>query len=477
MGFARHKDPQLDAAGALADLLVFSLNLTGLDILQKIENQDNSWWSYRLLFKDLWHADRKQDRNAVAKPLLSILQEVEGGPVVKNKVLHLFRDSGVILLASGALQAFAIASGWEQSSFMRRHFLGRALVTVPPEWIDAIFPGVRKLLEMVQTRNARMQSGKAQADDLISDRAAEGFLQTVLYSGICFWQNLPFNTQRYGLSYVLHRLPAVANIIVTPEYLQYTQQVMCSHDRANKQAEMDVSPAMGDMLTEMQGCLKQLCGNSSVGNPEAVAQLIAEKVAAMNVGQSQGPGTTRLQDNCDDVLALPAPVQMAAADAHVRLSPEVQGFTSGLIMAPSLYDTSGSISSIPLAWSEWNHGPITIAERVKQIKAEPTLVLGRRNSSLHKKNRHLPQLIESLMHLGATDVSAVSLLVHIAESMSLTLDQMREGARLLASQTAKLDHHTLTAETAVTLGQYKQAVQQACQQVTSKATGQAAGPA
>ena len=27
-----------------------------------------------------------------------------------------------------ALQAFAIASGWEQSSFMRRHFLGRALV-------------------------------------------------------------------------------------------------------------------------------------------------------------------------------------------------------------------------------------------------------------------------------------------------------------------------------------------------------------
>ncbi len=42
-GFARHKDPTLDAAGALADLLVFSLNLTGLDILQKIENQDNTW--------------------------------------------------------------------------------------------------------------------------------------------------------------------------------------------------------------------------------------------------------------------------------------------------------------------------------------------------------------------------------------------------------------------------------------------------
>ncbi len=31
-GFAQDKDPKLDAAGALADLLVFSLNLTGLNI-------------------------------------------------------------------------------------------------------------------------------------------------------------------------------------------------------------------------------------------------------------------------------------------------------------------------------------------------------------------------------------------------------------------------------------------------------------
>ena len=48
-------------------------------------------WSYRLLFKDLLHADKKQDRNSLSKPLLSILQEVEGGPIVKSKVLHLFR--------------------------------------------------------------------------------------------------------------------------------------------------------------------------------------------------------------------------------------------------------------------------------------------------------------------------------------------------------------------------------------------------
>ncbi len=43
-GFVRHKEPHLDAAGALADLLVFTLNLTGLDILQKIESQDTTWY-------------------------------------------------------------------------------------------------------------------------------------------------------------------------------------------------------------------------------------------------------------------------------------------------------------------------------------------------------------------------------------------------------------------------------------------------
>ena len=97
--------------------------------------------------------------------------------------------------------------------------------------------------------------------------------------------------------------------------------------KANKQADMDVSPAMGLMLTEMQGCLKQLCGNSAAGNPEAVAQLIAEEMAAMN----SSPGHNRVQDKCDDVLTLPAPAGMAAPRMHVDLSTRTQSCTTGLI--------------------------------------------------------------------------------------------------------------------------------------------------
>ena len=112
-----------------------------------------------------------------------------------------------------ALVAFAIAAGWDQTqpaatSFVRRHFCGRALVrlcpqlaiamswqcqsvlflpdkslqvSVPEPWIDSLLPGVRIVLEQVQARNAWVQSGKRRADDTISDRAAEGFLYIALY--------------------------------------------------------------------------------------------------------------------------------------------------------------------------------------------------------------------------------------------------------------------------------------------------------
>ncbi|DBA79242.1 TPA: hypothetical protein ACH3X1_009056 [Trebouxia sp. C0004] len=230
---------------------------------------------------------------------------------------------------------------------------------------------------------------------------------------------------------------------------------MTSHDRANKQAEMDVSLAMGDMLTEMQGCLKQLCGSSVVGDPEAVAQLIAEKVAAMNIS----PGPNGRQDSDVDVLALPAPDQAPAPEVHVAPSAEAQACTTGMIQAPPLYNTSGNISSVQLAWSEWSFGSTTIAERVKKIKTDNTQ---------HRKNRHLPQLIESMILAGASEATAVSLVVQMAEHMALTLDQMREGPRLLTSHTAKQDHHALTAETSIILRQYRQAVQWAHQQITSK---------
>ncbi len=195
---------------------------------------------------------------------------------------------------------------------------------------------------------------------------------------------------RYGMAYVLHRLPAVAHVILTPEYVQFAEAVMSSHARANQQAALDVSPAMGDILTDMQGCLQQLCGSTACGDPETVARLIAEKITAMNTGSGCDSSA---QDSLGEVFASPpaaTPGTPVQEPTQTECRPaQAKRAKGALIHCQSLYDTSGSISTVQLAWQEWtNGGQHTIADRVKEIKADSALGIGRRNSTLHKKNRH-----------------------------------------------------------------------------------------
>jgi len=75
-------------------------------------------------------------------------------------------------------------------------------------------------------------------------------------------------------------LPAVTNIMQTRDYAEFANRVLASHDRA-----WDISPAMREMLAEMQACLKQLCGIAAWGHPDMMARLIAEKFAAINQAQ------------------------------------------------------------------------------------------------------------------------------------------------------------------------------------------------
>lgn len=259
----------------------------------------------------------------------------------------------------------------------------------------------------------------------------------------------------------MHRLPAVAAIIVTQEYLHFAREVVASHDKANMQAELDVAPAMGDMLADMQACLRQLCGASAVGDAETVAKLIAEKMASMNSCSAQGNPhdiAEKLRLSSSASVVIPSP-QQALTPPESRHEAKRQRATQ--IRAPALYDTTGSIKTVALAWQEWKCGPSGIADRVSLVKADQSLALGARNSSLHKKNRHLPQLIEMFIRSGATAEQSVTLMTQIATHFDLTLDQMREGARLLNGKTAKSDCDTLTAETKVTVGHFRQAIARA----------------
>lgn len=167
---------------------------------------------------------------------------------------------------------------------------------------------------------------------------------------------------------------AQADIILTPEYEHFAEAVMTSHSKADQQAALDISPAMGDILTDMQSCLQQLCGSLMCGDPEAVARLIAEKVAAMNYGSgcehnSAGNGTMAgdLHESAVHQQALQA--RATATEAMSAKSAQIQ--------TQVLYNTSGSVSTVQLAWREWtcNGGSNTIEDRTREISQKVTKVL------------------------------------------------------------------------------------------------------
>ena len=81
-----------------------------------------------------------------------------------------------------------------------------------------------------------------------------------------------------------------------------------------------------------------------VGDPEAVAQLIAETVAAMN-----SPGPNSEQDSDGNMLALPA--QVPAPEVQMDSSAEAQACTTGMIAVAtsaqsSLHGQNGALDPL-----------------------------------------------------------------------------------------------------------------------------------
>ncbi|KAL3134560.1 hypothetical protein ABBQ38_006401 [Trebouxia sp. C0009 RCD-2024] len=169
--------------------------------------------------------------------------------------------------------------------------------------------------------------------------------------------------------------------------------------------------------------------------------MIAEEVSAKKISTDAGHAS----EDLGEVLALPAP----AAKQDVDMPAGAKRLKANLIQAPILYDTSGSLNTVLLAWQAY--------------------VNGRHDVHLHKKNGHLPQLIESLISTGASLVDAVHLMTHIADHFQLTFDQMRGKAKMIESKTAKVNNDSLTVETIVTLGELSTALGWAYAQVTPRA--------
>ncbi|KAK9830084.1 hypothetical protein WJX72_009688 [[Myrmecia] bisecta] len=216
-------------------------------------------------------ATSKQTYYDMSSMLLKVIATMRN-PLVKTKITHLMRCSGLADLAAAAcsmdvmrvwgrwaaadgvmgksylpksplsaLSATGVLAGFG-ADFMTNHAFGRGTVAVPVAWIDAVAPGGRRVLQAVRVRN---QSGAGKPD-----HSGKHAVESILYLTETFWQSSPFMLQRYGLSWWALQLPAVRVIVGSYDYRVFEQEVL--------QAELHWSARpLSPQLTEAFRKIKQ----------------------------------------------------------------------------------------------------------------------------------------------------------------------------------------------------------------------------
>jgi hypothetical protein len=332
-GIARHKDPLMDIQGLIAEKVVYDLLVAHMDIASP---------SARMIYRHSSTANQKQKYDDLYGMFMRVMDTVS---FKKSKALHLFRDTGVILLAQGgvsmdtiriwghwlgaygamgsnyieknplaALDAYAVLAGWPKD-FYQCHELDRASKQVPKAWTAFAAhasPAIKYLIEV-------------------------------------FWQNMPYKIARYSdgpEGYYFQKIPFIRDIVAGEEYRVFAG------------------------------------------------------------------------------LAAPEP-------PPPDLDPEPVPYARPLrIEIPLLF--SNQVKTIEGAWVEWTD---VICPKLAALKADPTMKLGDRNVKALSKNRHLPEYIEK--H-GEAAIAAIAALERAQSAHGLTLSQMRDAMRMLASKTADL---------------------------------------
>ncbi|KAL3156250.1 hypothetical protein ABBQ32_012525 [Trebouxia sp. C0010 RCD-2024] len=202
---ANHRQPHLDCLAYLSQLVLYQLNVSKLPLLALIYQNNTSWRSYRMFFRDPSMATSKQTYYDLSTMLLKVAATMPD-TLVKTKVMHLMHCSGTVSLAAAAcsMDILRLWGRWARSE-------------VPVAWIDALAPHARVIFQAVRLRN-RTCTGKA-------DFSGQHCVEPTLYLAETFWQSSPFMLQRYGLGSWALQLPAVCFIVGSSSFRQFEQQV------------------------------------------------------------------------------------------------------------------------------------------------------------------------------------------------------------------------------------------------------------
>ncbi|KAL3160455.1 hypothetical protein ABBQ32_010774 [Trebouxia sp. C0010 RCD-2024] len=214
---ANHRQPHLDCLAYLSQLVLYQINVSKLPLLALIYQNNMSWRSYRMFFRDPSMATSKQTYYDLSTMLLKVAATMPD-TLVKTKVMHLMRCSGTVSLAAAAcsMDVLRVWGRWARSegvvgksylpksplsalpatgvlagfgtNFMTNHAFGRGTVAVPVKCIDSLVPHARVILQAIRLRN-RTRTEKA-------DFSGQHCVESTLYLAETFWQTSPFMLQR-----------------------------------------------------------------------------------------------------------------------------------------------------------------------------------------------------------------------------------------------------------------------------------------
>lgn len=386
-GFARHKDPLLDAQSTLADLVIYQVATDNLPIISMIESRQYMWRKHRILVTDHGLAYEEQPYHRFCTIIEKVTSRMEGW--WKTKKLHLSRASGAVLLAQEgaelqdiqmwgrwarsvttlsylyknpmcAAKAAALLAGYGEG-YRNDHVCPRAQQPVPPAWIDAVLPRARQVYHLICERNrAAVNHHKKKVMALVdADMSAQTCLEALLHLGEVFWQTLPYKMRAYGASYSLAKLPAVTAIIRSTDYELFAARVLDSGAAPAPPSHPAPAPALGSAL------------------------------------------------------------QPSGGRSHGQVMPRI---------------FSKTIKTVRDAYREWKDGipgHKPVSETLANIP--DGFILGTKNRKAKNRNQTLPQVIDAMIARGTERDEAITRMEDVKKSLELTLYQLREGLRMAVS--------------------------------------------
>ncbi len=378
----------------------------------------------------------------------------------KSSVLtaHYLEKAGTIV----GVRAVALLAGLPED-FKQQCYIGRVQVPVPEAWVDKLLPGIftlqRELRNQVQQASSKRDvdySSLALADTLIM------LAQAVL-------QCMPFRISAYGSSYALLQLPAVRQIVLSPQWPQFSSSILSSHSHMEQLRQapwQKMIPGLAGTLSQLQGDVQSLTAavqqqtavqaQQAAGQVQQLGQAAAQPQAQQGAAASSGVGcksATAQPVRCSSRQQVPLPDERPQVAARLLCS-RVQtveeaykvrralcgGCCGQLLKSRQLLQVLCSSSraayTTPAAspLQEWYVGrwpSQPVAQAIESIRKQPKLVLGHVNSQAISKCRALPELVSATVPLAGSVAEAIRRVELVQRELKLTLSEMREACRAL----------------------------------------------